>query len=58
MSNVLRNRVKSRSENRHEYSSNFIFDPIIKQKNFEIEKIGKVRPKSDAKGQKDNVYKK
>jgi hypothetical protein len=55
---MLRNRVRSRSENRHEFSSNFIFDQIIKQKIFEIEKLGKIHPKSDAKGQKDNVCKK
>jgi hypothetical protein len=50
MSNILRNRVRSSSETRHEFSSNFIFDQIIKQKIFEIEKLSKIRPQSDKKG--------
>jgi hypothetical protein len=57
MSNVLRNRFRSSSETRHEFSINFIFDQIIKQKIFEIEKLGKIRPKSDPKRQKNNVLK-
>ena len=58
MSNVLRNRVRSSSETRHKFSSNFIFDQIIKQKIFEIEKINPIRPKTDKRGLKDNIYKK
>jgi hypothetical protein len=58
MSNVLRNRVRSSSKTSHKFSSNFIFDQIIKQKLFEIEKLSKIRPESDKKGFKNNVYKK
>ncbi len=56
MSNLLRNRVRSSSETRHEFSSNFDLDQIIKRKTFEIEKQSKIRPESDKKGLKDNVY--
>ncbi len=56
MSNVLRNRIRSSSETRPKFSSNFIFDQIIKQKIFEIEKINPIRSKTDKKGLKDNVY--
>jgi hypothetical protein len=58
MSNKLRNRVRSSCETRHEFSSNFDFDQIIKRKIFEIEKLSKIRPESNNKGLKDNVYNK
>jgi hypothetical protein len=55
MSNLLRNRVRSSSETRHKFSNNFIFDQIIKQKIFEIEKINPIRPKTGKREQKNNV---
>ena len=55
MSNLLRNRVRSSSETRHKFSNNFIFDQIIKQKIFEIEKINQRRPTTGKSGLKDNV---
>ncbi len=53
MSNLLRNRERSSSEIR--FSSNFIFDQIIKQKILEIEKINPIRPKTNKRGLNENV---
>ena len=55
MSNVFSNRASSGSKARHKFSNNFIFDQIIKQKIFEIEKLSKIRPETAKKKQKDNV---
>jgi hypothetical protein len=55
MTNVLKKRVRSSSDNRDKFSSNFIFDQIIKQKIFEIEKINPIRPKTVKRELKKNV---
>jgi hypothetical protein len=55
MNNLLRNGDISGNNSKKEFSSNFIFDQIIKQKIFEIEKINPIRVKADKRGLKDNV---
>jgi hypothetical protein len=54
MSDTLRNCVKCNSEIRKNYSSNFTFDQIIKQKICEIEKLSQLRFKTD-KNQNNDV---
>jgi hypothetical protein len=55
MKNILKKSDINESETRYKFSSNFIFDQIIKQKIFEIEKINQRRPITSKRGLKDNV---
>jgi hypothetical protein len=55
MKNILKKSDINESETRYKFSSNFIFDQIIKQKIFEIEKLSKIRPETAKKTQKDNA---
>jgi hypothetical protein len=56
MNDTLRNRLRSRSENRQKFSKKFAFDQVIKPKTFEIEKISQVRVNSDKKGVTNKVF--
>jgi hypothetical protein len=55
MSDTLSNCNLNSSETRHIFSSNFTFDRIIKQKIFEIEKLGQLSSKTVKKRQNNDV---